>query len=242
MAFGAKWPGSILCVFLLSGCAANDLMVKRQAETDAKVEHLLQAAKKGEQRMNEFAAQLQSQEDRSAGLVQQIRQYQDIIKELRSAQDDLKARVILLAQQAATPKVEVVNPDQAPRSGRESGPPAEYVKAFGLYSANNFDAAIPAFDLFLKNNPKSEYAANAVYWIGECHYSLSNLPKARESFMHVAGTYPNSSKAPDALLKLGYTLAAMNEKDKANAIFDSLIKSYPSSGAAQKARERLSAK
>ena len=93
----------------------------------------------------------------------------------------------------------------------------------------------------MKNNPQSEYAANALYWIGECHYSLSDLPKAKDIFSRVAETYPNSSKAPDALLKLGYTQAALKEKSKANATFEGLIKSYPSSPAAAKARERLTA-
>lgn len=242
MPHGARWFLFIFCISITTGCATNDLMIKRQAESDAKVEHLIQVTKKGEQRMNELAAQMQSDGEKSERLQQQIKQYQDVIKELRSAQDELKARVLLLAQQAATPKVEVVNPEPVVKNARDAGPPADYVKAFGLYSANNFDGAISAFDAFVKNNPKSDFVANAIYWIGECHYSLSDLPKARESFMKVSGTYPNSQKAPDALLKLGYTLSAMNEKEKANAIFDTLIKTYPSSGSAQKARERLSSK
>ena len=125
------------------------------------------------------------------------------IRELRKSQDELKARFILLSQQTPPAKIEVVN-QEAPAKGRDSGPPADYVKAFGLYSANNFPEAITAFETFLKNNPQSEYAANALYWIGECHYSLSDLPKAKDIFFKVAGNYPNSPKAPDALLKLGY--------------------------------------
>ena len=124
---------------------------------------------------------------------------------------------------------------------RESGPPAEYLKSFGLYSANNFSAAIESFESFLKNNPQSDYAANALYWIGECHYTLSDLPKAKEAFLKVAESYPKSSKTPDALLKLGYTLSAMKEKEKAMVIFERIITSYPSSPAAIKARERLNA-
>jgi tol-pal system protein YbgF len=80
-----------------------------------------------------------------------------------------------------------------------------------------------------------------VYWIGECHYTLSDLPKAKEAFLKVSESYPNSAKTPDALLKLGYTLAAMKEKEKAAGIFERIISSYPSSPAAIKARERLSA-
>jgi len=240
MVSGCRWITCVVFCFALTGCAANDLMLKRQSESEAKVEHLIQSDKKAEARMNELSGQLQARDDQAKATASQIAQLQETIRGLRSAQDELKARLAILAQQTATPKIEVINQETTPKS-KDTGPPAEYVKAFGLYSANNFAGAITAFETFLKNNPQSDYAANALYWIGECHYSLSDLPKSKEIFFKVAGTYPNSSKAPDALLKLGYTLAAMKEKDKAHAIFESLIKSYPSSPAAVKARERLTA-
>jgi tol-pal system protein YbgF len=123
----------------------------------------------------------------------------------------------------------------------EFGPPAEYIKSFGLYSANNFQAAIESFESFIKNNPQSDYAANALYWIGECHYTLSDLPKAKNAFLKVVDNYPKSPKLPDALLKLGYTLSALKEKEQATGIFERIITVYPSSHAAIKARERLNA-
>jgi tol-pal system protein YbgF len=240
MATGSRWIAFLVTCLALTGCAANDLALKRQSETEAKVEHLIQSARKGEQRTNELAGQIQSQDDQAKAVAAQIKRLEDTIRELRHSQDELKARFILLSQQTPPPKIEVVN-QGAPAKGRDAGPPADYVKAFGLYSANNFPEAIAAFEIFMKNNPQSDYDANALYWIGECYYSLSDLPKAKEIFFKVAGNYPNSPKAPDALLKLGYSLAAMKEKDKANAIYESLIKSYPSSPAATKARERLTA-
>jgi tol-pal system protein YbgF len=215
-------------------------MVKRQSESEAKVEHLIQSSRKMDQRANELAEQIRIQDDQTRAVVTQFKQLEDTLKELRKSQFELQERVALLAQQKATPKIEVVNQETVPK-GRDTGPPAEYVRAFGLYSANNFAEAISAFESFMKTNPQSDFAANAMYWIGECHYSLSDLPKAKEAFFRVTGSYPNSPKAPDAMLKLGYTLTAMKEKTKANAIFENLIKSYPSSTAAAKARERLTA-
>jgi tol-pal system protein YbgF len=216
-------------------------MLKRQSESEAKIEHLMQSGKKTEQRLNEMAGQQQSQDEYAKGVAQQLKQSQETIRELRSAQDELKARLTLLAQYAATPRVEVVNSEPSQKGARDTGPPAAYVKAFGLYSSNNFGAAIESFESFLKLNPESDYAANALYWIGECHYTLSDLPKARDAFSRVAENYPNSPKAPDSLLKLGYTMAAMKEKEKSLAIYERLIKSYPSSPAAAKARERMGA-
>ena len=229
----------VLC-FVLTGCAANDLMLKRQSESEARVEHLIQSGNKTDERINELSHQIQTRDEQAKVTSSQITHLQETIRGLRTSQDELKARFMLLTQQTASPKIEVVNQEPASKA-RDTGPPTEYVKAFGQYSTNNFANAITAFETFLKNNPQSDYAANALYWIGECHYSLSDLPKAKEIFFKVAGTYPNSPKAPDALLKLGYTMAAMKEKEKAHAIFESLINSYPSSPAAIKARERLTA-
>jgi tol-pal system protein YbgF len=215
-------------------------MVKRQAESEAKIEFLIQSSKKADQRHNDLAGLLQAQEERSQATIGEIKLLKDENRLLRSSCDELTAKVAHLANQLQTPKVEIVNQPSL-KSAKESGPPAEYLKAFGLYSANNFASAIGAFETFLKSSPESDYAANAVYWIGECHYSLSDLPKAKEAFLKVTESYPKSTKTPDALLKLGYTLSSMKEKEKATAIFERIVTSYPSSPAAIKARERLNA-
>lgn len=240
MPSGSSWIACLLSCIMLTGCAANDLMVKRQTEADAKIEHLIQSGQKVDQRLNESSAQIQSQEEMTKGNAVLVKQLQTAIQELRIAHEELKARVTMLSQQSVTPKIAVVNQEPAP-GGKDSGPPAEYLKAFGLYSANSFPAAIEAFEAFLKGKPQSDYAANAVYWIGECHYSLSDFAKALSIFQKVADTYPRSAKVPDAMLKIGYTLFVMKEKEKARATFESLIKSYPGSPAAAKARERLTA-
>jgi len=232
---------AFLTLSTISGCAAGDLVVKRQSEAESKIEYLIQSAKKSEQRSNDLAAQLQIYEEQLRSSLQQLKQLQDSIREQRATQEEITARLTLMSRQGSTPRVEVVNPVPPQKNVRETGPPAEYLKAFGIYSANNFSEAIIAFTAFITHNPQSDYAANALYWIGECHYTLSDLPKAREAFLKVSGAYPTSPKAPDAMLKLGYTLSALKEKEKAHAIFESLITAYPSSSAAAKARERLSA-
>lgn len=232
----------ILYIFLslfLSGCAANDLMVKRQAESEAKIEFLIQSSKKTDQRHNELAGLLQAQDERSQSITGEIKLLKEENRLLRVSCDELTTRIASLSKQSQTPKVEIVNQPSPAKTAKESGPPADYLTAFGLYSANNFQRAVEAFQTFLTNNPQSDYAANAVYWIGECHYSLSDLTKAKEAFLKVTESYPKSTKTPDALLKLGYTLAALKEKEKATAIFEKIITSYPSSPAATKARERL---
>lgn len=222
---------------LLGGCAANDLAVKRQTETETKVEHLFQVAGGLEARLNELSGRLATLEERDAQRTAVFKELSDGVRELKEVNQALQAKVQTAAV-VATPKVEVVNPDPAPK-GRDAGPPPGYVKAFGLYSSNNFAGAIQAFELFLKEQPTGEYVPNAHYWIGECHYSVSDLPKALVSFQKVVDGWPRHLKASDALLKIGYSYAALKQPDKAKASFERLIRSYPASPAAAKARERL---
>jgi tol-pal system protein YbgF len=232
----------MLLILLLTGCAADDLIVKRQAESEAKIEFLIQTSKKAEQRQNELAGAFQTQSEQLQSALAGIQQLAKETGELRASRDELKAGLASQVQQSQTPKIEIINQPSPAKTTRESGPPAEYLKAFGLYSANNFPGAIEAFTGFLANNPHSDYAANALYWIGECYYTLADLNKAKEVFLQVADSYPKSSKAPDALLKLGYTLTALKEKDQATVCFEKLITTYPSSPAALKARERLNSR
>lgn len=222
---------------VLAGCASNDLVVKRQTESEAKLEHLFQLSGEFGTRLNEISARLASLEEKETGRVAKISELQDTVRGLKDAQVAISAQ-IADKNVATTPKVELVNPETPGRT-RESGPPPLYLKAFGLYSSNSFSAAIELFEQFLKENPASEYIPNAHYWIGECHYSNSDISRALVSFQRVVDGWPRHPKASDALLKIGYSHIAMKQSDKGKQVFERLIRSYPGSPAAIKARERL---
>lgn len=235
---GLQSMGAWLLLLLLGGCGANDLMVKRQTETETRVEHLFQVAGGTETRLNELSSRLAALEEHEAQRAKLVRELADDVRELKEVNQAVKATLQTVAV-ATTPKVEVVNPEVPGRSTRDSGPPAAYLKAFGLYSANNFAAAVVAFEQFLKANPTGEYTPNAHYWVGECYYSSSDLPKALVAFQKVVDGWPRHPKAPDALLKIGYSYSALKQPQKARVAFERLIRSYPGSPAAIKARERL---
>ena len=212
MVYGIRFTAFLACSLALAGCASSDLMLKRQTEAEAKIELLSQTEKLDMQRMNQLSAQVQNIEEQNREAAALIKRLQESIQELRSSQDELRGRPAA-SSRSGVQKIEVVNKGPAAK-GKEGGPPAAYLSAFGFYSANNYLSAIEAFEAFLKQNPQSEYAANASYWIGECHYSRSDFAKARASFQKTIDNYPKNAKMPDAMLKLGYTLAALKEKDK----------------------------
>lgn len=225
-----------LSILALAGCASNDVLVKRQAETEAKVEHLFQVAGTGEARYNDLSARLASIEEKELARQTAIQDLEGKIRELSEVNRKLQTRLAVMAI-APVQKVELVNPE--PVKGREAGPPPSYVKAFGLYSTNQFQPAIASFELFLKEQPQGEYAPNAWYWIGECYYTTNDLAKALAAFQKVVDSWPKHPKTPDALLKMGYSYGALKQNDKAKAAFERIIKSYPASPVTAKARERL---
>ena len=222
---------------MLVGCAANDIAVKRQVETDARLEMLFQTVGGLEARINELSSRLAAFESVAPKHEAEIKQLQATVIELGTATQTLQAEVNTMLA-TASPKVELVNPDPSGKA-KESGPPAAYLKAFGLYSANNFSGAVSAFEKFISDNPKSDYVPNSYYWLGECYYSVSDLSRALPAFQKVLDGWPKHPKAPDALLKIGMSFGALRQTEKARKAFETLIKSYPGSVAAAKARERL---
>lgn len=222
---------AVFCLLTVAGCANQDLVVQRQTEMGARLDQLQQASAASGAKVADLGAEIERLREKLAAQAAELEQVKTAQREL---QDNVSERFAPLAPAA---KIEVVNRD--PAREKEAGPPAEYLHAFGLYSANKYPAAIAAFESFLAANPASEYAGNALYWIGECYYSQSNLPKALDAFTSVVEKYPRGNKAPDALLKSGFTLYAMKEAGKAKADLETLIARYPKSPAAAKARERL---
>jgi tol-pal system protein YbgF len=226
----------ILIIMLLPGCVSSDIAVKRQVEADARLEHLFQTVGSIEMRLNEVSSKLAAIEAAQTQQAADIKQLQGSVQELGTTTQILQAEMYTVVQ-TSSPKVELVNPE--PSAKAKDGVPAAYVKAFGQYSANNFSAAIVAFEKFIKENPQSEYVPNAYYWIGECYYTGSDLVKALPAFQKVVDGWAKHPKAADAMLKIGISHFALKNHEKAKQTFEHLVRNYPGSPAASKARERL---
>ena len=57
-------------------------------------------------------------------------------------------------------------------SGVEPGDPIElYNTAYTDFSRGKYTPAISGFETFVRSFPDSQLADNALYWVGECHYS-----------------------------------------------------------------------
>jgi len=121
-----------------------------------------------------------------------------------------------------------------------SDPAHLYKKARNMLLENDVDNAADLFATFAKQHPEHGLADNALYWLGECHYTQGRYEKAIDVFKELVKTYPKAEKVPDALLKTGYAYLSLDDVNRASHFFKRVIKKYPFSPAAEKAEEKLS--
>lgn len=231
---------TVFCLSALCSCANQDALLRKQTEMESRLETLAKGSSITNQQLNGLSNDLKDLQDQAKKNTAEIRELRETVMNLRAAADEQLLKKTEVRADKPTPKIEVINtPAEGPKKGRTDVRAEEYMKAFGLYSANRYEEAIESFTAFIKAYPDSEYSANAQYWIGECYYTRSNYPKALEAFKKVISNYPNGNKVPDAMLKAGYTLFALKQKDSATALLESLVKRFPDNPAASKAREKL---
>ncbi len=120
--------------------------------------------------------------------------------------------------------------------------PAEqssYDAALALFKTADYKAAAGALDAFVKRYPRSGYAANAQYWLGNAYYAIRDCKSAIAAQQVVVKTYAESPKAPDALLNIASCYTELKDKVNTRKTLDTLLAKYPDSSAAQTAKERL---
>jgi len=226
----------------LTGCAGNDLLVQRQGSMEGRLEQIMLAHNSAKADYAAVAVQVKELKEQSAKRVAAE-------NELLAKYDALQLRVNILtsrlaqvesaARQSAT--IEVVN-QESTVAGRDESVQAAYMKAFGLFSANNYTAAAEGFDSFIAAYPESEYAANARYWLGECHFSEGRYREAIDSFARVLELNPDPKRDAEAMLRIGLAWYRLDTPAKGSLVLRRLIEKYPDSDAAVKAGQQLDGK
>ncbi|OZB06148.1 MAG: tol-pal system protein YbgF [Idiomarina sp. 34-48-12] len=102
-----------------------------------------------------------------------------------------------------------------------------------------YDAAVPAFEAFIKNYPSSTYVPNAHYWLGQLLFAESKYDQAKGHFATVVADFPESNKRGDCILKLGIIAQQQSDMTKARELYNQVISEYANSTEAGLARKRL---
>lgn len=116
---------------------------------------------------------------------------------------------------------------------------AVYEGALNEYHGRNYADARRAFADYLQRFPRSGYANNAQFYIGQCFYAEAKYADAVEAYRDVVDRYPGGTKVPSALLKIGYAYEKLDQPADAKGLFQQVVERYPYSSEAQLARNRL---
>ncbi|MBW1733114.1 MAG: tol-pal system protein YbgF [Deltaproteobacteria bacterium] len=130
---------------------------------------------------------------------------------------------------------------QAPVVIKPGVPPDKRLYDFnlGLYREERYEEAIGGFRNFIKKFPRSEFADNAQYWIGESYMALKQYEQAILAFQAVIKKYPKGNKVPNAILRQALAFYELKDKTSARLLLKKLVKKYPKSNEAKIAKAKL---
>jgi tol-pal system protein YbgF len=114
-----------------------------------------------------------------------------------------------------------------------------YDRALGYHRDGRYQEAMADFNNFLKLYPKSDFADNAQFWIGEGYRAQGKNEEAILAYQKVINDYPTGNKVPAAMLQQGYAFEKIGDTTTAELIFRKLVKNFPNSSEAEIARKRL---
>lgn len=100
----------------------------------------------------------------------------------------------------------------------------------------NFTAKVTTLQSLLSQYPKSNYADQSQFEIGDAYLQQNNLSASIDAFNKFISKYPNSKLMPEAYLKLGLLHANNENESKALEFYKNVVLKYPKS---QEAKEAL---
>ncbi len=132
-------------------------------------------------------------------------------------------------------------PTAPPAAPSPGSPTRLYDMAWADYTAGSYDLAIEGFSSYVRSFPKSEFADNAQYYIGESYYQRGRWPEAVDAFTRLIATYPRSDVIGNAYYKRGASYERMNQPEQSRADYELLVKTAGDTDSGRLAKQRLDA-
>lgn len=112
-----------------------------------------------------------------------------------------------------------------------------YRSAYELLRDREIDKAIQAFNAYLDEYPKGNFAGNSHYWLGEIYLLNQNLDEAQKWFERLLVEFPDDRKRTDAQYKLGRVYHQQGKNQQAQKLLQDVASG--TSDAARLARQYL---
>ena len=251
---------------LTTNFAVLKTLIEQQSDSNNKLSVALAGVQKSVQDMQaNSGAQLTSTSTQVSGITDNLADMQQRLSkqsaqlaDLQSSIQSLDAKVSALAQPAsgANPNTNTGpgtvpgGATSTPPTGGTGAPPttsaAPPPSASNLYDSalhdiltKKYDLAQSEFQDYLKYYPKTDYASNAVFYLGEIAFVQGKYPEALDHYSDVIANFPNSFKLGAARYKRGATYIAMGDKAKGIADLRAVTRLFPKTDEDQAARTKL---
>jgi tol-pal system protein YbgF len=235
-------------------------LIEQQSDSNARLGTALAGVQKSVQdmqansgtRLESTATQVSGLSDNLSDMQQRLSKLSAQLADIQSSLQSLDAKVSSLAQPAAStnpnlnsgPGTVPGGASAAPPSGTPTAAPPPnsgtlYDSALHDIATNKYDLAQSEFQDYLKYFPKSEYASNAVFYLGQIAYVQKRYPEALDHFTDVISNFPSSFKLGEARYKRGLTYLAMGKKPEGIADLRAVVRLFPKTDEDQLARTKL---
>lgn len=200
-------------------------------------------------------------EDRYLLLQQKMRDKESEIERLSAAVEILKAKSEMARHETSpTAKIERNLPrvKLSPKTPVEKEEPEDltadeavsladsrhesmhwYQRGLTLIEKGQYEAAIDAFQAFLKASPRHLYSDRAQYWIGEAHFRAQEFPLAVIAMNRLEHEFPDSFRYVEASWKKSLALEQMGRADEAVGHLKELIRKFPQHPLSDQASHKL---
>lgn len=125
--------------------------------------------------------------------------------------------------------------DQAILQNTAQSDYAFFQKAECLGLDGKKESKINQLQKLIRQFPKSEYAKEARFEMGETYLQLDQYDKALLSYQNYLNRFPNSTKAAAAHLKIGLIYANTDQSNKALKVYKGVVRDYTGSKSAKEA-------
>ncbi len=188
-------------------------------------------------KMDEMEKRVASLQKGVEGLEKRIEEQGQVGREIKIPVEKGEERSPAASSEPSAKKPE--EKPSKPGPATVAGPDEVYKKAYDRYAKGDFEGAKKDFKKFLEMYPKSKYAENAHFWLGECYFGEKKYEEAILEFDEVIKRFPKGNKVADALFRQGMAFLEMRDTTNAKLILKEVIRRFPQSDQATRARKKL---
>jgi len=236
-------------------------LIEQQSDSNNKLGVALAGVQKSVQDMqansgaqlNSTSTQVSGITDNLSDMQQRLSKLNTQLSDIQSSLQSLDAKVSALAQPGAGSTNPNTNSGPGgstalPPAGSTSAPSSAtpppsaqnlYDSALHDISTNKYDLAQSEFQDYVKYFPKSEYASNAVFYLGQIAFVQKRYAEALDHYSDVIANFPSSFKLGEARYKRGLTYLAMGQKAEGIADLRAVTRLFPKTEDDQAARNKL---